>query len=143
MAETKTTPTGVAVEEFLTRLDDPRKREGSHTLIALMRKITGSPPKMWGPSIIGFGTYHYKYATGHEGDTCLAGFSPRKAEYSIYLWWGDSEERAHMLEKLGKHRVGKSCLYVKRLEDIDIKVLEQLVRWSIAKAQSSETVATA
>jgi hypothetical protein len=139
MAETKTKPTQVPIEEFLANLEDPKKLDGSRTLIRLMRKITGSPPKMWGPSIIGFGTFHYKYESGHEGDTCLSGFSPRKAEFSIYLNGrptpADMARRDELLARLGKHRMGKACLYVKRLEDIDLEVLETLIREAIASAR--------
>ena len=126
MAETKTKPTGVSVTEFLAQVEDPQKRADSKVLMEMMTRITGKKPKMWGPSIVGFGTYHYKYASGHEGDTCIAGFSPRKAELTIYLYPDDE-----LLAKLGKHRMGKSCLYVKRLDQVDLAVLEQLVRHSV------------
>jgi hypothetical protein len=126
MAETKTKPTDVSVTEFLAKVDDPQRRADSQVLMEMMTRITGEKPKMWGPSIVGFGTYHYKYASGHEGDACLTGFSPRKAEFSIYIHPDDG-----LLAKLGKHRMGKGCLYVKRLTDIDIGVLEQLVRRSV------------
>lgn len=136
MAEAKTKPTGVDVDDFIAQLDDPAKRADSQRLIALMQKITGAPARMWGPSIIGFGSYHYTYASGHEGDSCLAGFSPRKAEFSIYLNGGYFpemvEKRQALLAKLGKHHMGKGCLYVKKLENIDLKVLEQLVKLSYA-----------
>ena len=131
MGETKTKPTSVSVEEFIAKVEDPQKRADSYVLIDLMQKITGEKPRMWGPSIIGFGTYHYKYASGHEGDACLAGFSPRKAELSIYLNPEPSDARHLLLAQLGKHRMGKSCLYVKRLDAIDLKVLEKLVVQSI------------
>lgn len=134
MAETRTRPTGVAVEAFLAQVEDPQKRADSQVLIELMQRVTGHPPKMWGPSIIGFGTYHYKYDSGHEGESCLAGFSPRKAEFSIYLNGTYEPDiaagRDALLERLGKHRMGKGCLYVKRLEGLDMEVLEQLVRLS-------------
>lgn len=136
MAETKTRETDVAVGEFLSKVEDPQKRADSAVLIEMMERVTGKPPKMWGPSIIGFGLYHYKYDSGHEGDSCLAGFSPRKAEFSIYLNGGYFpemvEKRQALLAKLGKHRMGKGCLYVKKLENIDLKVLEQLVKLSYA-----------
>ena len=104
----------------------------------MMTRITGEKPKMWGPSIVGFGSYHYKYASGHEGDACLAGFSPRKAEFSIYLDTPeDSAERSDLLARLGKHRMGKGCLYVKRLEQVDLGVLEQLVRHSVEWARAT------
>ena len=131
MAETKTKPTEVSVNEYIAQIEDAQKRADSAVLIDMMQRITGEKPKMWGPSIIGFGSYHYKYASGHEGDTCVAGFSPRKAELSIYLWSEAEPWREKLLAKLGKHRMGKSCLYVKRLEQIDLKVLEELVKQSL------------
>jgi hypothetical protein len=141
MAATKTRPTDVAVEDFIGRLDDPKKREGSHALIELMTRVTGAPARMWGPSIVGFGSYHYKYASGHEGDSCLAGFSPRKAEFTIYLNGRPPPDtlaqREALLARLGRHRMGKGCLYVKRLDEIDPGVLEQLVRQSVAALRST------
>ena len=135
MGETKTKPTSVSVEEFIAKVEDPQKRADSYVLIDLMQKITGEEPRMWGPSIIGFGTYHYKYASGHEGDACIAGFSPRKAELSIYLNPEPSDARHALLGELGKHRMGKSCLYVKRLDAIDLKVLEELVVQSVEETR--------
>jgi hypothetical protein len=133
MAETKTRePT---VERFLETLDDPQKRLDSDSLVTLMQKITGKAPAMWGSSIVGFGRYHYKYDSGHEGESCLVGFSPRKAEFSIYLngshWPEQVPARDELLQRLGKHRMGKGCLYVKRLEGIDLAVLERLIRQSV------------
>src|SRR5262245_41691807 len=131
MAETKTKPTGVSVGEFLAHVEDAQKRADSTVLIEMMQRITGEKAKMWGPSIVGFGRYHYKYASGHEGDSCLAAFSPRKSEFSIYLWPEAEPWREELLAKLGKHRMGKGCLYVKRLENIEFKVMEQIVlRWA-------------
>jgi hypothetical protein len=141
MPEIQTKPTNVAVEEFIAGLDDPAKRAGSHKLIDMMSRLTGAPAKMWGPAIIGFGTYHYKYASGHEGDSCVAGFSPRKAEFSIYLNASYAleyvVERDELLSRLGKHRMGKGCLYVKRLEEVDLKALEKLIRQSIEAVRST------
>lgn len=135
MAEAKTRPTDVAVEEFLAQVEDPQKRADSRVLIELMQRITGQPPRMWGPNIIGFGKYHYRYESGHEGDSCLAGFSPRKAEFSVYLNGtyhpGIDVPRDALLKTLGKHRMGKGCLYVKRLDGLDLAVLEKLVRLSV------------
>lgn len=125
MAELKTKPTQVSVESFLAQVD-PAKRADCATLIALMRRVTGEPPKMWGPSIVGFGRYHYKYESGHEGDSCLCGFSPRKAAFSIYATC-DLRTVAAELAKLGKHKAAVGCLYVKRLADIDLAVLERIV----------------
>jgi hypothetical protein len=137
MAEVKTKPTDSSIDEFLARIEDPQKRADSHTLVDLMRRVTGKPPRLWG-SIVGFGSYHYKYASGHEGDSCLTGFSPRKAEFSIYLdgYPENEDDRAALLAKLGKHRMGKGCLYVKRLDAIDIKVLELLIRQSVKRLSS-------
>ncbi|MBC8144098.1 MAG: DUF1801 domain-containing protein [bacterium] len=129
MAETKTKPTAVSVEDFIENVDDENKRDDSRILVKMMSKATGAKPRMWGPSIIGFGTYHYKYDSGHEGDSCIAGFSPRKAAHSIYL--AEFPEREAMLAKLGKHKMGKACLYVKKLDDIDMNVLKQMIEKSI------------
>jgi hypothetical protein len=126
-------PASGSVTEFLTQLEDPQKRADSQVLIALMRRVTGKAPSLWSRDIVGFGTYHYKYPSGHEGDAPLVAFSPRKTEFSIYLFGthGESEQRTNLLSKLGKHRMGKGCLYVKRLEQVDLDVLEQLVRNSV------------
>jgi hypothetical protein len=136
MTDTKTGPTGASVGEFIAQVEDPQKRADSAVLIEMMARITGEKPKMWGPSIIGFGRYHYKYDSGHEGESCLAAFSPRKAEFSIYLWPEAEGWREKLLNKLGKHRMGKGCLYVKKLENIDLRVLEQLVKLSFDAAKA-------
>jgi hypothetical protein len=125
-----------SVTEFLTRLDDPQKRADSKALVDMMTKVTGKKPKLWGRDIVGFGQYHYRYPTGTEGDAPLAAFSPRKAEFSIYLdAHEDTGVRDALLAHLGKHRVGRGCLYVKRLEQIDLGVLETLVRNAMVSAQ--------
>jgi len=129
MAETKTKPTAVSVDEFIANVEDERKRDDSRVLVKLMSKATGAKARMWGPTIVGFGTYHYKYDSGHEGDSCIAGFSPRTAAISIYL--AEFPERDALLAELGKHKMGKACLYVKKLDDIDMGVLKQLVETSI------------
>jgi len=132
MAKNKTSETDVAVAEFLDRfVDDEQKKKESLQLIELMQKWSGSPAKMWGPSIIGFGNYHYKYASGHEGDAPLIGFSPRKAAHSLYVY-SPSPKADVLLEKLGQYKMGKACIYVKKLGDIDLAVLEQLARHTIA-----------
>jgi hypothetical protein len=133
MAENKTKPTKVSVASFIAQLADPTKRADAKALVNLMREATGEPPKMWGPSIIGFGTVHYKYESGREGDMPLAGFSPRKPATVIYLLTGGSET---LLAKLGKHTIGKSCLYIKKLADVDQAVLRTLVVESIADIRS-------
>jgi Domain of unknown function (DU1801) len=134
MAETKTRPTDADVGAFLAGIEDPRKQADAHRLVALMSKVTGEKPKLWG-NIVGFGQYHYTYASGHEGDAALTGFSPRKTEFSIYLtgtyFPEQGNARAALLGRLGKHRIGKSCLYVKRLDDVDLNVLEELIKMSV------------
>jgi hypothetical protein len=127
----KTKPTGVAVEEFLAEVPEVQ-RQDCQTLIALMREVTGAEPQMWGPSIVGFGSYHYRYATGREGDWPLTGFSPRKQNLTIYLSSG-LEEQGELLGRLGKHKIGKACLYLKRLDDVDRAVLRELIESSVAE----------
>jgi len=126
MAEVKTKPNEASVDEFLTRTDDGTRKD-CYTLINLMEKVTGEKAKMWGPAIIGFGQYHYKYASGHEGDICKIGFSPRKGNLSLYVLAGAEGQNA-LLEKLGKYKAGKGCLYVKKLSDINIEVLESMAK---------------
>lgn len=133
MAETKTKPTEVTPESFIEAVDHPGKREDGKVLDALFRKITGEAPKMWGPTIVGYGQYHYRYDSGHEGDICRVGFSPRKAKHSLYLMCGSPKEEAQfapLLARLGKYSRGKGCLYVNKLADIDLAVLEELVALS-------------
>ncbi len=130
MAETKTKPTAVSVKDFISTVPDEQKRKDSLVLIDMMSKITKEEPKMWGPSIIGFGSYHYKYESGHEGDMCITGFSPRKAAISVYILMGFNKS-SELMKKLGKYKMGKSCLYVKKLTDIDTKVLEELIEESV------------
>jgi hypothetical protein len=133
MAEQKTKPTEQTVTSFLESVPDEKVREDCFSLVKLMEKATGFPAKMWGTSIVGFGQYHYKYESGHEGDSCLAGFSPRKQNISLYVMGFD--KRPALLDKLGKHKAGKGCLYIKRLSDIDAQVLEQLVKDSATYLQ--------
>ena len=133
MAENKTKPTEAAVEDFINKVDHAGKRDEAHVLDALFRKVTGEEPTMWGPTIIGYGQYHYKYDSGREGDMCRTGFSPRKAKHSLYLMGGycDAETGAkseELLARLGKYSTGASCLYVNKLADIDLGVLEELLR---------------
>jgi len=131
MSTNKTMPTGEDVENFLAGLSDERQRRESYVLIDLMRKVTGEDPVMWGQSIVGFGSYHYVYDSGREGDSVLAGFSPRTGKFSLYITAG-VDGFPELLERLGKYKVGKSCLYVKRLDDIDLSVLEELLAESVA-----------
>lgn len=130
MAELKTKRNDGDVEAFLASIEDDAKRADSQALLELMSKITGEPGVMWGSSIVGFGSYHYTYATGREGDWFKVGFSPRKQNLTLYIMSGfDGSDE--LLEKLGKHTTGKSCLYVKRLADVDGKVLADLVKRSV------------
>jgi len=132
MAKNKTTETAINVTAFINSyVDNEQKKADSFQLIGLMRQWTGFEPKMWGPTIIGFGSYHYKYASGHEGDMPILGFSPRKAEFSLYVF-SPTEESKQLLTSLGKFKMGKACIYVKKLADINIEVLEKLSRISIA-----------
>ncbi|MDZ7588061.1 MAG: DUF1801 domain-containing protein [Parasphingorhabdus sp.] len=129
-SEPKTKPTIVDVHDFIDAVADEKQRDDARKIAAMMERLSGHPSKMWGPSIIGFGSYHYKYDSGREGDMCRIGFSPRKGQTVLYLVDG-FESRAEMMAKLGKHKVGKSCLYINRLADIDMAVLEELVRHSL------------
>ncbi|AZA73143.1 DUF1801 domain-containing protein [Chryseobacterium indoltheticum] len=127
----KTTHTGVNVADFINSyVDNEQKKTDSFRLIELMQKWTDSEPKMWGSSIIGFGNYHYKYASGHEGDAPVIGFSPRKAAFSLYVY-SDTEKSKVLLPNLGKFKMSKACIYVKKLSDIDIAILQELCMESI------------
>ena len=130
MAELKTQKNDASVEHFLNSVSDAKKREDSFAVLELMREATGEEPAMWGTNIVGFGSYHYKYASGREGDWPLAGFAPRKRELTLYLMAG-FERSEELLAKLGKHKTGKSCLYIKRLADVDPTVLKELVSASV------------
>ena len=134
MAELKTKSTDLSVDAYLDAIVDETRRQDCRALVKLMSAVTKHAPKMWGTSIVGFGAYHYKYASGHEGDTCSVGFSSRKGDISIYILSGFEEHDA-LLAKLGKHKVGKACLYVRRLSDIDLPILEQLVSRSVAEVR--------
>ncbi len=137
MAENKTQKTDASVEDFLSTIADDAVRSDCETLIEMMEKITKSPPAMWGASIIGFGTYHYRYASGREGDWLLTGFSPRKQNISLYIM-DCLDEKEELLEKLGKVKHGKSCIYVKRLSDIHLPTLKKMIRESVKKLRASE-----
>lgn len=130
MADNKTQPTKASVTEFIKAIDDPQKRADARKVAAMMRKATGKRAKMWGSSIVGYGTYHYKYASGREGDFMMAGFSPRKQALTVYIMAGFSKYGA-LMKKLGKYKTGKSCLYIKRLSDVDEAVLQQLIEESV------------
>ena len=131
MAENKTKPTEVSVAAFIDALTDQIKRADAQALVKLMHRATGEKPTMWGPSIIGFGSCHYKYESGREGDMPIAGFSPRKAATVLYIGTEFTDAEA-LLAKLGKHTTGKGCLYIKKLADVDQNVLETLVVKSVA-----------
>jgi len=123
--------TGAPVAEFLARIPDERRREDAHRLCVIMREITGEPPAMWGTSIIGFGSYHYRYPSGHEGDSALASFSPRSQHLAIYLVGEFTDRHQSALARLGPHKTGKGCLYVKRLDDVDAGALRELIDRSV------------
>ncbi|CUI00270.1 DUF1801 domain-containing protein [Leisingera aquaemixtae] len=127
MSQNKTVPTGVSVEAFIASVEPARKAAEAQQLDALFRRVTGYTPQMWGPSLVGYGRYHYRYASGREGDFLATGFSPRKARHSIYIMPGYQDYGA-ILSRLGKHKLGKSCLYVNKLADIDLEVLAELIR---------------
>ncbi|MCY3714602.1 MAG: DUF1801 domain-containing protein [Gemmatimonadetes bacterium] len=131
MSDLKTRPTDASVEAFIDAVDHPRRREDARTLLKLMHRVTGEDPVMWGPSIVGYGRYHYRYASGQEADWPVVGFSPRKQNLSIYIMTG-FEKSVELLSRLGKHKTGKSCLYINKLADVDLDVLEILVRASVA-----------
>lgn len=126
----KTVPTDRSVDDFLAAQPLDIRRQDGQVLIEMMRRVTGEEPVLWGTSIVGFGSYHYKYASGREGDFMLTGFSPRKAAMSIYIMPGFSKY-GDLMDVLGKHKTGRSCLYVKKLADVDMAVLEELVRRSV------------
>ncbi|MFB3388124.1 DUF1801 domain-containing protein [Flavobacterium sp. LAR06] len=131
MAKNKTTETETSVLDFInTFVEDEAKKNDAFELVKIMQNVTGFEPKMWGPSIIGFGSYHYKYASGHEGDAPLAGFSPRKAAISLYVYLSE-ENREDLLSKLGKHRAAKGCIYIKKLSDINVEILKEMTTASV------------
>ena len=124
-------PTNAPVEAFLAQVPNDQQREDARRLCALMEEITGEPPAMWGSSIVGFGTYHYRYASGHEGDSALASFSPRRQHLAIYLVGEFADRHGAALARLGPHQTGKGCLYIKRLADVDLDALRELIDRSV------------
>ena len=130
MYKLKTKETDQSVIEFIEQVESPKKREDAYRLLDLFAETSGYEAKMWGPSIIGFGRYHYRYDSGHEGDAPLVGFSPRKAKISLYITTEDSE-REKLLALLGKHTSGKACVYVNKLSDVDEDIIKQLIKQSI------------
>jgi hypothetical protein len=135
MYEQKMKETANDVIEFIENVENPKKRADAYALLDIFKETTGYEAKMWGPSIIGFGSYHYVYKTGHEGDAPLAGFSPRKAKTSLYFAPGDIERDA-LLAKFGKHTSGKACVYINKVDDIDTEVLKKLITQSVAFLQT-------
>ena len=131
MAQNKTQPTQKSVQEFIDQVDDEQKRADSQELLSMMSKATGEEATLWGPSLIGFGRYRYKYASGREGEFFLTGFSPRKQAMSVYIMPG-FDFATDLMERLGKYKTGKSCLYIKKLDDVDRDVLTQLVEKSVS-----------
>jgi hypothetical protein len=133
MADNKTTANDQSVEAFLNAVPDERKRNDSFTVLEMLKEASGMEPKMWGSSIVGVGSYHYKYESGREGDTMIAGFSPRKQNLTFYNV-GGFEQYDDLLKQLGKHTLGKGCLYIKRLDDVDLSTLRKLIEASVQQA---------
>lgn len=134
MAESKTKPTSASVADYLEGIDDTARRQDCETLIAIMHRVTGEKPVMWGTSIVGFGRYRYRYQSGGEGESCVTGFSSRKGDISVYLV-AEGEGQAERLTRLGKHRMAKACLRIRRLSEVDPGVLEELVAASVAEVR--------
>lgn len=130
MAKNKTTETESSVIDFINAIDDEIKKNDAFELTTIMQNISGFEPKMWGPGIIGFGSYHYKYTSGHEGDAPLVGFSPRKAAISLYIYI-PPENREELLSGLGKHKASKGCIYIKKIADIDLEMLKNMISLSL------------
>lgn len=135
MAETKTKPTHVSADAFLDAVEHPVRRADGKAICAMMERVTAEPAVMWGPSIIGFGSYHYRYESGREGDMCRIGFSPRKANLVLYV--GGFPEYEGLLTRLGKHKSSTACLYINKLADVDLSVLEDIVRRSWAASHDT------
>ena len=134
MAEPKTKPTKASVKEFLNQIPDKERRDDCIAVAKIMEEITGDKPKMWGPSIVGFGTYHYKGASGREGDWMLTGFSPRQKALTLYIMMG-FDKQPELMKQLGKYSTSKGCLYIKRLSDVHIPTLKKLIKWSVKQLQ--------
>ena len=136
MSQNKTVPTAASVADFLAAVPNARRREDGQALLEMMRDITGIEPQMWGPSIIGFGSYHYKYESGREGDMPIIGFSPRSRSLSLYIMDG-SDAYDDLLSRLGKHRKAVSCLYINKLADVDIDILREMITLSFNHTKST------
>ncbi|WP_017496045.1 DUF1801 domain-containing protein [Flavobacterium sp. WG21] len=134
MAQNKTIETENSVADFINTVEDTTKKNDAFELVRLMQEQTGFEAKMWGPSIIGFGSYHYKYASGREGDAPLVAFSPRKAAISLYVY-ASPEKREELLSEFGKHKAEKGCIYVKKLSDIDLEILKKMISVSVEHLQ--------
>jgi hypothetical protein len=134
MAETKTKPTGASVDAYLASRASPGQLADCRTIMDMCKRVTKQQPRMWGPSIVGFGSYTYRYESGHSGDACLTGFAVRGKELVVYLI-AENAEQVELLARLGRHRMGKSCLYFKRLTDLDVRVLEALIAGSVAEVE--------
>lgn len=141
MAELKTKLTGASVDAFLHTVEPAAKRQDALTILALMQEVTGEAAQMWGESIVGFGSYHYKYASGREADWMLVGFSPRKQNLTLYIMAGFAQYD-ELLARLGKHSTGSSCLYIKKLQDIDLNVLRELIQQSVAHMKATNPSAS-
>ena len=135
-------PTGVSVAGFVARVPDEQRRQEAGRLCAMMQEITGEPPVMWGTSIIGFGTYHYRYASGREGDSALASFSPRRQHLVIYLAGEFEDRHQSVVARLGPHKTGKGCLYIKRLNDVDLEALRELIDRSVRVRKGQRRAST-
>jgi Domain of unknown function (DU1801) len=135
MAELKTKPTNASVKDFINQIPEKERRDDCFAIAKLMEEVTREKPKMWGPSIVGFGTYHYKYDSGREGDWLVTGFSPRKKDLTLYIMMG-FEKHAELMKQLGKHGTGKSCLYIKRLSDIHMPTLKKLIKESVKQLEA-------
>ena len=134
--------TDASVEEFLAQVPDAQRREDARRLCVMMREITSEPPAMWGPSIIGFGTYHYRYASGHEGHSALASFSPRRQHLVVYLVGEFADRHQAVLARLGPHKTGKGCLYISRLADVDLDALRELIDRSVRVRKGIDRAST-
>jgi hypothetical protein len=141
MAEQKTKPTDASVADFLDKVPDPLRRADGQRLLAIMQEVTGLKPRLWGPSMIGFGEVHYVYASGHEGDTFRVGFSPRKAALSLYFMCCLDARFAALIKKLGKYTMGKACVYVKKLDDINLAVLRDMIRLNMTHVPAATKLA--
>lgn len=139
MAENKTQFNDASVTEFLDAVPDARKRQDCYAVLAMMREITGEEPQMYGASIVGFGRYHYKYASGREGDAPLTGFSPRKQNLTLYIMAG-FDQYEQLLARLGKFKLGQSCLYIKKLDDVEADALREMVRQSVAAVRRAHPI---